>query len=117
MTQGNFDLLNFPTFTGAGQKFRLRIQTGTESQNYILSLTDPYFLDQRLSLGGDIFYREASFLSVEYDQRNYGFTIDARRPVLPFLAVNLNYRLEEIDIFNVQTAAHPRRSPKRPAII
>ena len=46
LTQGNFDLLNFPTFTGAGQKFRLRIQTGTESQNYLLSLTDPYFLDQ-----------------------------------------------------------------------
>ena len=31
LTQGNFDLLNYPTFTGAGQKFRLRIQTGTQS--------------------------------------------------------------------------------------
>ncbi len=107
LTQGNFDLLNFPTFTGAGQKFRLRIQTGTQSQNYLLSLTDPYFLDQRLSLGGDIFYHEASFLSVEYDQRNYGFTIDARRPLLPFLALNLNYRLEEIDIFNLAFDASP----------
>jgi outer membrane protein insertion porin family len=107
LTQGNFDLLNFPTFTGAGQKFRLRIQTGTESQNYILSLIDPYFLDQRFSLGGDIFYREASFLSVEYNQRNYGFTIDARKPLLPFLALNLNYRLEEIDIFDVAFGASP----------
>ena len=26
MTQGNFDLLNWPNFTGAGQKFRARIQ-------------------------------------------------------------------------------------------
>ena len=107
LTQGNFDLLNYPTFTGAGQKFRLRIQTGTESQNYVLSLTDPYFLDQRFSLGGDLFYREASFLSVEYNQRNYGFTIDARRPLLPFLALNVNYRLEEIDIFDVAFGASP----------
>jgi len=107
LTQGNFDLFNYPTFTGAGQKFRLRIQTGTESQNYVLSLTDPYFLDQRFSLGGDIFYREASFLSVEYNQRNYGFTIDARRPLLPFLALNVNYRLEEIDIFDVAFGASP----------
>jgi outer membrane protein insertion porin family len=107
LTQGNFDLLNFPSFTGAGQKFRLRIQAGTESQNYILSLIDPYFLDRPLSLGGDIFYREATFLSVEYNQRNYGFTIDARRPLLPFLALNLNYRLEEIDIFDVALDASP----------
>jgi outer membrane protein insertion porin family len=99
--------LNFPSFTGAGQKFRLRIQAGTESQNYILSLIDPYFLDRPLSLGGDIFYREATFLSVEYNQRNYGFTIDARRPLLPFLALNLNYRLEEIDIFDVALDASP----------
>ncbi|MGC2353065.1 MAG: outer membrane protein assembly factor BamA, partial [Candidatus Udaeobacter sp.] len=28
LTQGNFDLLNWPTFTGAGQKFRMRIQYG-----------------------------------------------------------------------------------------
>ncbi len=109
LTQGNFDLLNFPTFTGAGQKFRLRIQTGTQSQNYLLSLTDPYFLDKPLSLGGDLFYREASFLSVEYNQRNYGFTIDARKPLRPFLALNLNYRLEEIDIFDVAFTP-PRRS-------
>ena len=107
LTQGNFDLFNYPTFTGAGQKFRLRIQTGTESQNYILSLTDPYFLDRPLSLGGDLFYREASFLSVEYNQRNYGFRIDARKPLLPFLALNLNYTLEEIDIFDVALGASP----------
>ena len=32
MTQGNFDLLNWPTFTGGGQKFRTRIQYGTQHQ-------------------------------------------------------------------------------------
>src|SRR5436305_5641040 len=30
LTQGNFDLMNWPGFTGAGQKFRLRVQLGTE---------------------------------------------------------------------------------------
>ena len=101
LTQGNFDLLNYPTFTGGGQKFRARVQYGTQQQNYLLSLTEPYFLDRRLSLGGDIFYREASFLSSVYDQRNYGFAIDARKPLSPFASISLDYRLEEIDIFNV----------------
>src|SRR5207237_6823210 len=30
LTQGNFDLMNWPAFTGAGQKFRMRIQYGTQ---------------------------------------------------------------------------------------
>jgi outer membrane protein insertion porin family len=105
LTQGNFDLFNYPTFTGGGQKFRARIQYGTLQQNYLLSLTEPYFLDQRLSLGGDLFYREAGFLSSLYDQRNYGIAIEARKPLTPFLSVSLAYRLEEIDIFNADILA------------
>ena len=110
LTQGNFDITNWPTFTGGGQKFRARIQYGTEEQNYLLSLVEPYFLDRPLSLGGDLFYREASYLSSIYDQRNYGFSIDARKPlpsISPFLSVSLDYRLEEIDIFNVDVLASP----------
>lgn len=107
MTQGNFDLFNWPTFTGGGQKFRARIQYGTQSSNFLLSLVEPYFLDYRLSLGGDLFYRESSFLSNEYNQRNYGFSISARRPVFPFASLSLDYRLEEIDIFDVSIFASP----------
>jgi outer membrane protein insertion porin family len=110
LSQGNFDLFNWPTFTGGGQKFRARVQYGTESQNYLLSLTEPYFLDQPMSLGGDLFYTEASYLSSVYDQRNYGFALDARKPlpsISPFLSVSLDYRLEEIDIFNVSLLASP----------
>ncbi|MGI8957537.1 MAG: outer membrane protein assembly factor BamA [Chthoniobacterales bacterium] len=107
LTQGNFDLLNYPTFTGGGQKFRARVQIGTQQQNYLISLTEPYFLDRVLSVGGDLFYREASFLSSVYDQRNYGFAIDVRKPINPFLSVSLDYRLEEIDIFNVALTASP----------
>jgi outer membrane protein insertion porin family len=107
LTQGNFDLLNYPTFTGGGQKFRARVQVGTQQQNYLLSLTEPYFLDRPLSLGGDIFYREAGFLSSVYDQRNYGFSLDLRKPISPFLSASLDYRLEEIDIFNVDIFASP----------
>ncbi|MEO8440198.1 MAG: outer membrane protein assembly factor BamA [Spartobacteria bacterium] len=107
LTQGNFDLLNYPTFTGAGQKFRARAQVGTQQQNYLLSLTEPYFLDRVLSLGGDLFYREASFLSSVYDQRNYGLAISLRKPITPFLSASLDYLLQEIDIYNVSIFASP----------
>jgi len=101
LTQGNFDLLNWPTFTGAGQKFRAKMQYGTERKDFLLSLTEPYFLDRPLSLGGQAFYSEATFLSAVYSQRNYGFSIEARKPINPFLSIALNYRLEDIEIYDV----------------
>jgi outer membrane protein insertion porin family len=40
LNQGNFDLFNPPYFTGAGQKFRLRAQVGTERQDYLMSFIE-----------------------------------------------------------------------------
>ena len=105
LTQGNFDLMNWPAFTGAGQKFRLRIQYGTQRKDFILALTEPYFLDRKLSLGGQVFYTEANYLSSDYDQRNYGFSIEARKPINAYMYASLGYRLQDIDIFNVSPAA------------
>ena len=105
LTQGNFDLLNWPGFTGAGQKFRARIQFGSQRKDVVISLTEPYFLDRRLSLGGQVFYSEADFLSSIYSQRNYGFSLDLRKPITSFLYVSLNYRLENTELFNIDPNA------------
>jgi outer membrane protein insertion porin family len=105
LTQGNFDLFNWPTFTGGGQKFRVRVQYGTQRKDFLLNLTEPYFLDRRLSLSGQLFFTEADYLSVDYNQRNYGFTIELRKPITSFIYVSLGYQLQDIDIFNVSSTA------------
>src|SRR5213083_1286866 len=105
LTQGNFDLFNWPSFTGGGQKFRLRIQYGTERKDFILALTEPYFLDRRLSLGGQLFYTEANYLSAQYDQRNYGISFELRKPINAYMYGTLGYILQDIDIFNVAGSA------------
>src|SRR6476469_2704355 len=101
LTQGNFDLFNWPSFTGGGQKFRLRLQYGTERKDFILAITEPYFLDRRLSLGGQLFYTEANYLSAQYDQRNYGISFELRKPLNSYMYATLGYMLQDIDIFNV----------------
>src|SRR5262249_16978145 len=105
LTQGNFDLVNWPSFTGGGQKFRLRLQYGTERKDFILSLTEPYFLDRRLSLNGQAFYTEANYLSAEYDQRNYGLAFELRKPINAYMSATFGYQLQEIEIFNVAISA------------
>jgi outer membrane protein insertion porin family len=105
LTQGNFDLFNWPSFTGGGQKFRLRLQYGTERKDFILAITEPYFLDRRLALTGQAFYTEANYLSADYDQRNYGFTLEMRKPINAYIYGTLGYTLQDIDIFNVAASS------------
>ncbi|HEX9630037.1 MAG TPA: BamA/TamA family outer membrane protein, partial [Pyrinomonadaceae bacterium] len=117
LTQGNFDLQNWPGFTGAGQKFRLRVQYGTARKDVILALTEPWLFDRRLSLGGQAFYSEADYLSTIYDQRSYGFAIELRKPLNAFMYVTLGYRLEDNEIFNVSSSASPAITVEEGALL
>ena len=105
LTQGNFDLFNWPSFTGGGQKFRLRIQYGTQRKDFLLNIVEPYLFDRRLSLSGQLFYTEANYLSAQYDQRNYGFTTELRKPINSYMYATLGYTIQDVDIFNVDPAA------------
>jgi outer membrane protein insertion porin family len=107
LTQGNFDLMNWPAFTGGGQKFRARAQVGTQRKDFLLALTEPWFLDRRLSLGGQAFYSEANYLSSVYDQRNYGFSVELRKPLFPYVYGTLGYGLQDIEIYNVAAGVSP----------
>src|SRR6266550_4244924 len=70
-----------------------------------LTITEPYFLDRRLSLNGQAFFTEANYLSSEYDQRNYGFAFELRKPINAYTSATLGYMLQDVDIFNVAVSA------------
>lgn len=103
LSQGNFDITNWRTFTGGGQKFRARVQLGTQTKNASIELTEPYFLDQRLSVGGRLFFDEYDYYSTEYDQRDYGFDLTVRKPITNFLSARLDYTIQEIELYNIQS--------------
>ncbi|MEW6304731.1 MAG: outer membrane protein assembly factor BamA [Verrucomicrobiota bacterium] len=106
ITQGNFDLFNPPYFTGAGQKFRLRVQMGTERQDYVLSFVEPWFLNRKLSLGTEFYYRELNYLSDLYDQTQAGSRISLTRALgSDFLIGSLSYTIENIKIDNIDPTA------------
>jgi len=100
--QGNFDLFNPPAFTGGGQKLRLRTQLGTQRQDYILSFTEPWFLDQRLALGFDAYHSQASFLSRFYTEGRTGGDVKLTRPITATTRAEIVWRHEIVDIFDVK---------------
>ncbi len=101
LSQSNFDITNWPRFTGGGQRFRIRGQYGLERKDFVISLTEPWFLGYKLSVGVEGYYREANFLSDVYDQSNLGVAIQARKQIWRALSARAEYRLEQIKIFDV----------------
>lgn len=104
LQQTNFDLFNWPKFTGGGQRFRIRGQYGIRRSDFVIAFTEPWFLGYKLSFGVEGYYREASFLSPVYDQRNYGAAFQFRKALTPFLAARAEYRIEGIEIYDVDTS-------------
>jgi outer membrane protein insertion porin family len=103
LQQTNFDLFNFPNFTGAGQRFRIRGQYGLQRSDFVISLTEPWFLGYKLSVGVEGYYRQANYLSSVYDQENYGVAVQARKQIWGPISGRIEYRIENIRIYNVDT--------------
>jgi outer membrane protein insertion porin family len=105
VTQTNFDLFNWPTFTGAGQRFRARVQYGLERRDIELDFTEPWFMGQRLAFGTELFYRDLLYLSDYYDQQIYGGALSLTRPLGEHGRLRAEYRLQNVKIHNVDDDA------------
>ena len=98
VTQGNFDLFNWPSFTGGGQKLRLRTQLGFKRQDYELSFTEPWFLDQKLALGFDLFHHESSFLSSVFTEQRTGGDLRLEKALSEFIRGSVQYSIQSINL-------------------
>jgi outer membrane protein insertion porin family len=55
-------------------------------------------MDRQLAVGGEVFFREATYVSDVYDENRYGGLLHVRKPINPFTSVRGEYRLENISI-------------------
>ncbi len=105
LTQTNFDASNWPSFRGAGQRFHVGIKYGTKRRDFDLSFTEPWFLGQKLSLTGDLFYHDLYYLSDVFDQQNYGISLSLRKPLGEHSYFETSYTLQNVSIQNVDAKA------------
>lgn len=105
LRQNNFDIADFPYFTGAGQKFRVRAELGNKRRDFVLSFTEPFLFDRKLAFGVDGFSRRREFLSRDYDEDRLGGGFRLGVPVGEFMRADFKYTLENVDIFGVDDDA------------
>jgi outer membrane protein insertion porin family len=110
VSQGNFDLFHPPTFTGAGQKFRLRVQVGTQRQDYLISFIEPWLFGHKLSFGTDLYYHKYDFQSLEnlYDEVRAGGRLSLTKALgTENLIGSVSYTIEDVGILFNKSAHGP----------
>ncbi len=103
VSQNNFDLLNPPTFTGAGQKFNVVLMPGTLLSEYRLGITDPYFLGYPFAAGYDLFFVDREY--DEYEQQSIGTGVRIGKKITEYSSLGLGYTISEYDISDVEPDA------------
>jgi outer membrane protein insertion porin family len=104
LSQGNFDYRTWPPI-GAGQKFKIRAQLGTQRNDLDISFVEPWFMNRKLSLGLDLYHRENRFFSDAYEQQNDGGRISLGKPLSRFTRGSLGYTIEQFDVYDVDASA------------
>ncbi len=95
----NFDITNFPTFTGGGQSLSIHSEAGTEKTNYSLSFTEPWLFDIPLSSGFDLYDRLREW--DDYEEDRTGVRIRFGHPLGEFNSILMKYKYEDVEIFNL----------------
>jgi outer membrane protein insertion porin family len=79
VSQNNFDILNWPSFTGGGQKARLGAEIGSNRQTIEANWIQPWLFDRPMALQVDAYRRMNSF--DEYDDLRSGVAAGISYPV------------------------------------
>ena len=84
---------------GQGQYARASVQYGQRVRGFELSYAEPYFMGQRLSVGGDIYARQTLSSSyVSYDNRTYGTGLRAGFALSEEVGLQLRYSVYRQEI-------------------
>jgi outer membrane protein insertion porin family len=108
LSEQNFNILRPPTsfrdildgsaWRGGGQRFRAEAVPGNIVSRYLISWTDPYFLDTNYSLGVSGFFYDRFF--PDWDEQRSGGRISVGRQFTPQISLTGALRLENVDITN-----------------
>ena len=93
--QGSVQQANF---LGLGLKMNVSASIGGKSQTYNLGLTDPYFMDTRWTVGGDVYRTERQY--IDYTRRATGGDIKAGYPLSDTMSSFFVYKYEEKQIYD-----------------
>ncbi|WP_425617684.1 BamA/TamA family outer membrane protein [Anatilimnocola sp. NA78] len=92
------DFANGTAWRGAGQGFRLEAQPGSQVQRYLISFTEPYFMNSNVSFSASAFYFDRGYY--DYSESRYGGRLAWGYRLTPDMSITGALRAENVNIFN-----------------
>lgn len=105
LSQKNFDLFNFPRFTGGGQKLSVRARIGSISQNFEFSFVEPYLFGRKVSFGTDAYNVRRDNRNVDFDEDRLGFGATFAKMFTDAFRIGTGYSLERVKLKNISADA------------
>ncbi len=105
ISQKNFDLWNFPRFTGGGQSLSVRARIGSINQDFNISFVEPYIFNRPISFGADIFNIRRDDTNLDFDQERRGFSLTLSKLLKDIYRVGTGYTLERVELDDIASDA------------
>ncbi len=97
--QSNFNLSGKPSFVGGGQNLSTTVQFGTETSNFSVSFTEPYFFDKPVWFGVDLYRTSRKYTMYDVDRTGGALRIGRR---WERASLGLTGKIEEIGLSGIE---------------
>lgn len=95
----NFDITNWPTFSGGGQQLRLRLNASQRRNQYSISFTEPEFLGYPVMMGVDLFNESYHVRGgQDYNENTKGGQLRFGKNLSPYVQTSLGLLYEDVEI-------------------
>ncbi len=95
----NFDITNWPKFSGGGQQLRLKLNVGDRRDEYYLSFTDPEWMGYPLAFGFDIFDESYEVRGgADYEEHERGAQLRVGKSLSPYVTLRSSFRYQDTEL-------------------
>ena len=105
ISQRNFDILNWPRFTGGGQSLSIRGQFGTVHQEYDVSFVEPYLFNKPISWATNLFATSQDNQNTDFAERRMGVSTTVSRLFKDVLRLGGGYTMERVKLKDISSSA------------
>ncbi len=107
ISQRNFDITNWPRFTGGGQTLSLSARIGSISRNYDLSFVEPYLFNKPIAFNFNVYNSQRFKENVDFEETRRGAGTVFSRSFRDVFRYGTGYTLENVKIGNLSDDAPP----------
>jgi outer membrane protein insertion porin family len=108
ISQNNFDLLNWPTFTGGGQSVFLRGRIGTKTRDLDFGFTEPYLFNRPWSYSMRLYDTYEKANNVDWNEERLGNSNDFGHQFTEYISGSIGITAERVWIKDVEDGADPQ---------